>query len=67
MRGMDSFVSLWLCHEQWGNEMAYKEFMNTGVLIHDIATSMDPVTTLNGEPALGHGLQWRKPFHYRVS
>ncbi|CDJ60067.1 lipase domain-containing protein, putative [Eimeria maxima] len=50
----------------WGNEMAYKEFMNTGVLIHDIATSMDPVTTLNGEPALGHGLQWRKPFHYRI-
>ncbi|CDJ46591.1 lipase domain-containing protein, putative [Eimeria brunetti] len=50
----------------WGNEEAYKEFMNTGVLIHDIATSMDPVTTLNGEPALGHGLQWRKPFHYRL-
>ncbi|CDJ36629.1 uncharacterized protein EMH_0092190 [Eimeria mitis] len=50
----------------WGSEAAYKEFMNTGVLIHDIATSMDPVTTLNGEPALGHGLQWRKPFHYRI-
>lgn len=50
----------------WGNEAAYKEFMSTGALIHDIATSMDPVTTLNGEPALGHGLQWRKPFHYRI-
>ncbi|CDJ39655.1 lipase domain-containing protein, putative [Eimeria tenella] len=50
----------------WGNEAAYNEFMSTGVIIHDIATSMDPVTTLNGEPELGHGLQWKKPFHYRI-
>lgn len=50
----------------WGNEAAYKELMSIGVLTHDIAFNMDPVTTLNGEPAIGHGLQWRKPFHYRI-
>lgn len=50
----------------WGDAVAYKEFMSAGVLTHDIATSVDPVTTLNGEPALGHGLQWTKPFHYRI-
>ncbi|KAL8428027.1 hypothetical protein Efla_006933 [Eimeria flavescens] len=51
----------------WGNDIAYNEFMSSGVIIHDVATNMDPVTTLNGEPAFGHGLQWRKPFHYRIS
>ncbi|OEH74553.1 lipase domain-containing protein [Cyclospora cayetanensis] len=50
----------------WGNETAYEEFVASGVLAHDIATSVDPVTTLNGEPGLGHGLQWRKPYHYRI-
>ncbi|KAL8433732.1 hypothetical protein ACSSS7_003670 [Eimeria intestinalis] len=49
----------------WGNEIAYDEFMSTGTIIHDVATNMDPVTTLNGEPSFGHDLQWRKPFHIR--
>ncbi|KAL8451927.1 hypothetical protein Emag_002579 [Eimeria magna] len=50
----------------WGNEIAYNEFMSTGTIIHDVATNMDPVTTLNGEPSFGHDIQWRKPFHFRI-
>lgn len=50
----------------WGNSEAYNEFLSSGVVAHDVATNLDPVTTLNGEPAFGDGIEWRKPFHFRI-